>query len=62
MDAVHGLAAILRDARQERAPQDEVQDIFTNSQVTTRDCAAKKNPASQMRYRASILNDRSWIG
>jgi hypothetical protein len=43
MDAAHGLAAILRDAREERAPQDEVQDIFTSSEVTTRDlCCQEK--------------------
>ena len=31
MDATQGLAAILRDARKGRAPQDEVGDIFTAS-------------------------------
>jgi hypothetical protein len=31
MDATQGLAAILRDARKGRAPQDEVGDIFRAS-------------------------------
>src|SRR3954471_13211939 len=32
----HGLAAILRDAREERAPQDEVGDCFSSSQDEVR--------------------------
>jgi hypothetical protein len=33
MDAAQGLAAILRDARKGRAPQDEVGDIFRASKA-----------------------------
>ena len=41
-------AAILRDAREERAPQDEVRDCFTGSQDEVGDCFSRSEPQDEV--------------
>ena len=52
MDAAQGLAAILRDARKGRAPQDEVGDIFRASKA-----AIQYSEASMMKSRSRSVLD-----
>src|SRR6266850_6114192 len=52
MDATQGLAAILRDARKGRAPQDEVGDIFRASKA-----AIQYSEASMMKSRSRSVLD-----
>jgi dihydroxy-acid dehydratase len=57
MDARHGLAAILRDARKERAPQDEVGDNFTGSFAGTTSWEIARMKPSMKKWRSRVTTD-----